>query len=49
MASGNQLDAQKEERWPSRALGPSNSGSDLKVMYAPEDEDSDFSPSEDDD
>ncbi|KAL5488113.1 hypothetical protein ACEPAI_6221 [Sanghuangporus weigelae] len=47
MASGNQVDAQREERWPSRILGPSDSGSDLKVFYSPEDEDSDFSPSED--
>ncbi|KAL5508313.1 hypothetical protein ACEPAH_5932 [Sanghuangporus vaninii] len=47
MASGNQVDAQREERWPSRILGPSDSGSDLKIFYSPEDEDSDFSPSED--
>ncbi|KAL5527327.1 hypothetical protein ACEPAG_6118 [Sanghuangporus baumii] len=47
MASGNQVDAQRQERWPSRILGPSDSGSDLKIFYSPEDENSDFSPSED--
>ncbi|EJD01094.1 uncharacterized protein FOMMEDRAFT_158230 [Fomitiporia mediterranea MF3/22] len=43
MASGNQVDAQREERWPSRTLTSTVEGSSLKVVYAPEDEDSDYS------
>ena len=46
MASGNQLDAQREERWPGRAQTTAGMRSTVKVQFDPWDEESDFSDME---
>lgn len=43
MASGNQIDHQREERWPQQTQNTSEQGSTFKVKHNPYDEDSDFS------
>lgn len=46
MASGNQVDAQREKRWPNQTLTTAEKGASLKVMHNPSDEDSDYSGSD---
>lgn len=56
MASGNQLDAQRELRWPNKTLdqptvneaapNPPQAGKGLKVKFRPWEEDNDFSDME---
>ena len=43
MTSGNQIDRQREERWPQQTQGTSELGSTFKVKHNPYDEDSDYS------
>ncbi|KAI5124911.1 hypothetical protein M0805_007339 [Coniferiporia weirii] len=46
MASGNQLDVQREERWPNQTEASPGTGSTVKVTHHPWDEDSDYSDME---
>ncbi|THH08648.1 hypothetical protein EW145_g2569 [Phellinidium pouzarii] len=46
MASGNQLDKQRDERWPNQTEGSAETGSTVKVVHLPWDEDSDYSDME---
>ncbi|KAH8113271.1 hypothetical protein DFH11DRAFT_1856907 [Phellopilus nigrolimitatus] len=46
MASGNQLDIQREERWPNQTEGSAETGSTVKVKHNAWDEDSDYSDME---
>lgn len=43
MASGNQLDRQREERWPQQTQTSAELGSSVKVTHNPYEEDSDYS------
>lgn len=45
MASGNQLDAQREERWPNQTHA-NQKGTSVKVEFKPWEEDSDYSDME---
>ena len=45
MASGNQVDSQREERWPN-STEPSSTGNGLKVNFPEYVEDSDYSDTE---
>lgn len=46
MASGNQLDAQREERWPNHTEPAPTGAVSMKVKFDPWDEESDFSDME---
>lgn len=48
MASGNQLDSQRKERWPhhDKVVMPGEPGPGLKVSFDPYEEDSDYSDTE---
>lgn len=46
MASGNQVDSQREERWPNQTLTTAKARASLKVMRNSSDEDPDYSGSD---
>lgn len=46
MASGNQIDAQREERWPNRTEASVEAGNTFKVIHKPWELDSDHSDME---
>ena len=46
MASGNQIDAQREERWPSQTEASAETGTTFKVVHKPWELDSDYSDME---
>ena len=48
MASGNQLDSQRKERWPhhDKVVAPGEPAPGLKVSFDPYEENSDFSDTE---
>ncbi len=48
MASGNQLDSQRKERWPhhDKTVMPGEPAPGLKVSFDPFEEDSDYSDTE---
>ena len=48
MAGGNQLDAQREERWPGQTESSSIMGTTMKVIHKPWEENSDYTGSEED-
>lgn len=43
MASGNQIDSQREERWPNQLEGQPERPTTMKVLQNPWEEDSDYS------
>lgn len=46
MASGNQIDVQREERWPGQTESSAQLGSSFKVKHKPWELDSDYSDME---